>query len=128
MPRSASSSSTSRQDRPYRGYQRTATEITSRGNRKPAKAELMAGAVTGPVSRRPRSANATVPNGELATNQADQLQPARLRDAAGSPTWRVVMGPSRCGRWQASATSLEGVWPDLVARGDSDPRGPCLAG
>src|SRR5258707_13386876 len=61
MPRPASSSPASRQDRPSRRYQRTATEITSRGNRKPAKAELMPGAVTGPVSSRPRSANATVP-------------------------------------------------------------------
>src|SRR4051794_20636045 len=39
MPRSASSSSTSRQDRPSRRYQRTLTAITSRGNRYPAGAD-----------------------------------------------------------------------------------------
>src|SRR6266567_3197634 len=39
MPRSASSSSTSRYDKPYRRYQRTASIITSAGKRKPAKAE-----------------------------------------------------------------------------------------
>src|SRR6266498_4509355 len=43
MPRSARSSSTSRYDRPNRRYQRTASVITSGGNRYPAKAELGAG-------------------------------------------------------------------------------------
>jgi hypothetical protein len=41
--------------------QRTAIEITSRGNRKAAKPAVVPGAVTGPVSSQPRSANATVP-------------------------------------------------------------------
>src|SRR6266536_5295275 len=40
MPRSASISSRSRYDSPYRRYQRTASVITSGGNRKPAKADL----------------------------------------------------------------------------------------
>ena len=39
-PRSASSSSTSRYDRPKRRYQRTASTITSDGKRKPANADL----------------------------------------------------------------------------------------
>ena len=39
MPRSASSSSTSRYDRPKRRYQRTASTITSGGKQKPAKAD-----------------------------------------------------------------------------------------
>jgi hypothetical protein len=39
----------------------TASEITSRGNRKPAKTEVVPRAVTGPVSSHPRSPNATVP-------------------------------------------------------------------
>jgi hypothetical protein len=34
-------------DRPYRRYQRTASEITSGGNRKPAKTETVRGEVTG---------------------------------------------------------------------------------
>jgi len=39
-PRSATSSSTSRYDKPYRRYQRTATTITSAGNLNPANADL----------------------------------------------------------------------------------------
>jgi hypothetical protein len=39
-PRSARSSSTSRQDSPQRRYQRTATVITSGGKRNPAKPDL----------------------------------------------------------------------------------------
>jgi hypothetical protein len=42
-------------------YQRTAAVITSGGNRKPEKAEVVDRVVTEPVSRHPRSANATVP-------------------------------------------------------------------
>src|SRR6266550_744127 len=63
-PRSASSSSTSRYDSPYRKYQRTATEITSGGNRKPANTEDEPDDVTTPVSSLPRSTNATVPTGD----------------------------------------------------------------
>jgi hypothetical protein len=40
--------------------ERTVIEITSGGNRKPAKTEVVTGAVTGPVSSQPRSTNATV--------------------------------------------------------------------
>src|SRR6266540_1508592 len=39
MPRSASSSATSRSDSPNRRYQRTASTITSGGNRNPANAD-----------------------------------------------------------------------------------------
>src|SRR6266508_1047132 len=49
MPRSVSSSSTSRYDRPKRRYQRTAKTITSGGKRKPAKADRGAGAGRGRV-------------------------------------------------------------------------------
>jgi len=49
-------------DTPYRRYQRTASEITSRGNRKPAKTELVPDAVAPPVSSHPRPTNATVPH------------------------------------------------------------------
>src|SRR5215207_4579151 len=44
IPRSASSSSTSRYDRPKRRYQRTVRTMTSGGKRKPAKADRVAGA------------------------------------------------------------------------------------
>src|SRR6266545_7145271 len=54
MPRSARSSSTSRWDRPNRRYQRTASVITSGGNRYPAKAELGAGLGRGRRRRRRR--------------------------------------------------------------------------
>src|SRR6266511_4832401 len=54
MPRSARSSSTSRYDRPNRRYQRTASVITSGGNRYPAKAELGAGLGRGRRRRRRR--------------------------------------------------------------------------
>ena len=47
---------------PYRWYQRIATEITSGGNRKQANTEDEPDDVTEPVSRPPRSTNATVPS------------------------------------------------------------------
>ena len=75
--RSTSSSSTSRWDRPYRRYQRTATEMTSGGNRKPAKDETEPDAVTSPVSRSPRSTNATVPVWLI-----QSLLPARFQQPA----------------------------------------------
>ena len=46
---------------PYRRYQRTATAITSRGNRKPANTEDEPDDVTESVSRPPRSTNAAEP-------------------------------------------------------------------
>jgi hypothetical protein len=63
MPRSASSSSTSRYDSPYRRYQRTANKTTSGGNRKPAN-DGEAGRrrrSTRARYERPRPVNATVP-------------------------------------------------------------------
>jgi hypothetical protein len=50
------------EDRPYRRYQRTAIEITSGGNRKPANTEDEPDDVTKPGSRPPRSTNATEPS------------------------------------------------------------------
>jgi RNA polymerase sigma factor (sigma-70 family) len=69
MPRSARSSSTSRYDKEYRRYQRTASMMTSGGNRKPAK--LDCGACTAgrcgisPACPSQRSVNATEPRHEL---------------------------------------------------------------
>ena len=51
--------------RPYRRYHRTATEITSRGNLKPANAEADEDVMT-PVSCPARWLNATVPTGLIA--------------------------------------------------------------
>ena len=54
-------------------YHRTASEITSGGNRKSAKTEAVRCAVTRPVSGHPRSTNATVPLALLPVGH----QPAR---------------------------------------------------
>jgi len=71
MPRSASSSSTSRPDRPYLRYQRTASESTSGGNRKPVHTEGGLDEVTTPVSRpRDRSTQHRLRANAYATSKA----------------------------------------------------------
>src|SRR5437016_4820453 len=81
-PRSAISSSTSLQDRPYRRYQRTATAITAGGNRTPAKTEVVRRAVTQPVS-----------SPEPSTNQ--QCHSAPPRQATARPDRGEVLGRRR---------------------------------
>jgi len=77
-------------DRPYRRYQRTATEITSCGNRKPAKTELVPDAATRPVSRIDQRNSATrdgLLSDRRVDGRRDDQQPrraeARRRDMRG---------------------------------------------
>src|SRR6266511_3862184 len=101
MPRSASSSTTSRKDSPNLRYQRTARVMTSGGNRYPAKADLETGQRQGcwtdliaPVSvTEARTTNATVPAGHVA-------DPPRLPDLLGDriqPHVRVGRAVERAG-------------------------------
>jgi hypothetical protein len=72
-------------DKPYRRYQRTATVMTSGGNRKPAKVETEPDDVTSPVSRSPRSTNATVPSPVFRQPHAVHVDRQRRLLGLGAP-------------------------------------------
>src|SRR6266540_5176765 len=76
-PRSTSSSSTSRYDRPKRRYQRTAMTMTSGGKRKPAKADRGAG--TGRGRRVLMPAVSPLGHGHSQRNSPSR-RPASLRE------------------------------------------------
>jgi transaldolase len=123
-PRSASSSSTSRYDKPYRKYQRTASEITSGGNRKPANAEVEPGEVTRPVSLLPRSHNATVPPpqpeiwmtplGVPATTSTTRSPKPDRGDTPGSATAQDPVSTTRLQRLYAEQG--QSPWLDNLTR------------
>ena len=77
-------------------YQRTATAITSRGNRKPANTEDLTDDVTRPVCRPLPPANATVPPAlaSAAADAPDAVQ-AHFRFFAdlGGQSWRYGQLP-----------------------------------
>src|SRR6185295_771388 len=91
MPRSATSSSTSRYESPYRRYRRKARTMISAGNRNPMNAELRdRGYGTGtarnscrhPLRKVPPFANAT--SLEIAPRQAPAHDNLRMLDHVGT--------------------------------------------
>src|SRR5215467_6341793 len=75
-------------DSPYRRYQRTATAITSLGNRKPANTEYEPDDATGPVSRPP----------DRPMQQCPRACVAGLRRAAGGRYGAVMTAQPDSGR------------------------------
>jgi hypothetical protein len=142
MPRSARSSSTSRNDRPNRRYQRTASTITSDGKQKPAKADrgMVAGRgrrvlmTTVCLLRAARSPmeSSTEHAGELAIDLANTLQLQRdgttvdlLADQDGPAAHPAARGGDggqpgrrrRAGGRPAGGRRAGGPLPCLATRG-----------
>src|SRR6266545_700357 len=98
IPRSASSSSTARFERPKRRYQRTASTITSAGKRKPAKVDRGTGAGR---ERRVLMAGVSLPGLRSERTQLPDRAPgaARRRRPHQMPRGDVASPRSPSGRW-----------------------------